>query len=268
VLDHVQARRPLVVGSNDVPRGDARVGLLQHDVPRPGVVVPALTRREVHRTQFPLTHGIVDTRFEPALLLVIAHFEPELDQDDAAIDDELLDLRTDLEKPLVLLRRAESHHVLDTGAVVPAAIENHHLAGRREVLHVALHVHLRFFAIGRRRKRDDAEDPGAHTLGDRLDRAALAGAIASLEDDDDAQPFLFHVLLEMAEAHLQLLQRLLVLFSFHQCSPGRRAARRLAAASDPSRESANLLDVIESPRGGDEIELHGGLAGGLDHAEQ
>ena len=36
----------------------------------------------------------------------------------------------------------------------------------------------RLFALGRRRQRDDAKHARAHALGDRLDRAALAGAVA------------------------------------------------------------------------------------------
>ncbi len=70
------------------------------------------------------------------------------------------------------------------GAVVPAAIEDDDLAGRREVLHVALHVHLALLAIRRRRQRHEAEDARADALGDRLDRAALAGGVAPLEDHD------------------------------------------------------------------------------------
>ena len=49
----------------------------------------------------------------------------------------------DLQEAVVLLGGAETHHVLDAGAVVPAAIEDHDLAGGREMLHVPLDVHLR-----------------------------------------------------------------------------------------------------------------------------
>jgi hypothetical protein len=62
---------------------------------------------------------------------------------------------------------------------------------RGEVLHVALHVHLRLLAVRRRRQRDDAKHARAHALGDRADRAALAAAVATLKDDDDAQPVCF-----------------------------------------------------------------------------
>ena len=71
---------------------------------------------------------------------------------------------------------AEPHHVLDAGAVVPAPVEDHDLAAGREVLHVALHVHLALLAVRRRRQRHQPEDARADALGDRLDRSALAGA--------------------------------------------------------------------------------------------
>ena len=90
-----------------------------------------------------------------------------------------------LEEALGLLLGAEAHHPLDAGAVVPAAIEDHDLARRREVPDVALDVHLRLLALGRRGERHHAEDPWADALGDPLDRAALAGRVPTLEDDAD-----------------------------------------------------------------------------------
>ena len=45
------------------------------------------------------------------------------------------------------------------------------------------------FPVGRRRQRDDAEDARADAFGDRLDDAALAGAVAALEYGTDFQPF-------------------------------------------------------------------------------
>ena len=113
-------------------------------------------------------------------------------------------------KRSVLLLGAEAHDVFDAGAVVPAAVEDHDLAGGREVLDVALHVHLRLLAVGRRRQRDDAEDARADPLGDRLDRAALAGGVAALEDDDDAQALGLDPFLQVAELDLQLAKLLLV----------------------------------------------------------
>ena len=110
-----------------------------------------------------------------------AHLEPVFDEHDAGFDDRLLHLRRDFEKALHLLHRAEFHHPLDAGAIVPAAVKDHDLAGGRKMAHVALHIHLRLFPIGRRGQRDDAEHARTDALGDRLDHPALAGAVAALE---------------------------------------------------------------------------------------
>src|ERR1700716_3507476 len=93
----------------------------------------------------------------------------------------------------VLALGAESHHVFDAGAVVPAAIEDDDLAGRRKALDVALHEQLRFLSIRRRRQGDRAKHPRAHALGEGLDGSAFAGRIASLEHDDDARALGFDV---------------------------------------------------------------------------
>ena len=63
------------------------------------------------------------------------------------IDDVAFDDRAQLKKAAMLLFRAEAHHVLDAGAVVPTAIEDDDFARRRKVRHVALQVHLALLAI-------------------------------------------------------------------------------------------------------------------------
>ena len=103
------------------------------------------------------------------------------------LDNRFLHRRRHREKSLHLLKRAEFHHPLDAGAVVPAAIEDHDFARGRQMPHVALNIHLRLLALGRRRQRDDAIDARADALGDRLDDAALAGAVAAFEQDHDFQ---------------------------------------------------------------------------------
>src|SRR6185369_8760500 len=133
---------------------------------------------------------------------------PVLDEDDARIHDRLLDAWHRLQELLRLLVRAEAHHALDAGAVVPAAVEDHDLARRREVGQVALDVHLALFAPGGRRGRDNAEHARAHALGDRLDRAALAGTVASLEDDADLESLVLDPFLKPDELDVQLRQLL------------------------------------------------------------
>ena len=124
-------------------------------------------------------------------------------------------LGSDLEEPLGLLLGAEAHDPLDAGAVVPAAVEDDDLPGGREVGDVALDVHLRLLALGGRGEGDDAERPGAHPLGDRLDGAALAGGVAALEDDADLGARRLHPLLERDDLAVQLAELALVLLALH-----------------------------------------------------
>src|SRR5262249_19835635 len=160
---------------------------------------------------------------EAPLLLLVADLQPVLDEDDAGLDDVALESRHELQKgPLLLLRR-EPHDLLDAGAVVPAAVEDHDLPCRREVRHVSLEVELGLLALGRRGEGDDAEDARTHPFGHRTNRPALAGAVAPLEDDDDAQAFLFDPVLEVTELGLELAKLLRVFLSLEL-----RFLRRLA----------------------------------------
>ena len=102
-----------------------------------------------------------------------------------------------------LVLGAEAHHPLDARAVVPAAVEDHDLAGRRQLRDVALHVDLGLLAVGRRRQRDDAEDARADPLGEPLDHAALAGGVAAFEDDDDPRARGLHPGLQVCDLDLQ-----------------------------------------------------------------
>src|ERR1700730_2886538 len=170
-------------------------------------------------------------RRDATVLPLRADLQPDLDEPDAAVDDELLDGRAEFEEALVLLARAEAHDVFDAGAVVPAPVEDHDLAAGREALDIALHVHLALLAVGRRRQCLDAENARADPLGDGLDRAALARRVAPLEHDDHAFAGLLDPILQVAEFHLQLVELLLVrlaleLFRFffarHDAPPGWR----------------------------------------------
>ena len=81
---------------------------------------------------------------------------------------------------------AESHHLLHSGAVVPGPVEQHDLTLGGQVGDIALVVPLAPLAVRRRGKRGDPGDARAQVLRDPLDRSALAGGVATLEDDHDA----------------------------------------------------------------------------------
>jgi hypothetical protein len=81
---------------------------------------------------------------------------------------------------------AEAHHRLDPGAVVPAAIEKHHLACAREIPDIALEIPGVPLAIGRRPQGHDAGLARAQMLDDMLDGPVLAGGVTPLDDHEDA----------------------------------------------------------------------------------
>ena len=126
---------------------------------------------------------VLEPRLEAPLLLVVADREPVLDQHDAAADQHALELGAGAQELPVLVVGAEAHHALDAGAVVPGPVEQDHLARGRQVGDVALEVPLR--PSRRRSGRGRATiraTRGLSALGDALDRPALAGGVAALED--------------------------------------------------------------------------------------
>ncbi len=163
---------------------------------------------------------ILDARQEPLLLLVLPYFQPEFDQHDAGIGNVFFDLRTNLEEALHLLGADKSHDVFNAGAIVPAAVENHDFARRRKMLDVALQKHLRLFAIGGRRQRHHPEDARADAFGDGLDRAALAGRVATFKHDDDPCSLGLGPVLHVAKLDLKLAQLLFVGLALHPAVVG------------------------------------------------
>ena len=153
VVDAVDARGLLVVTLDDVPPsfGDVRVD--EHLVLRPRELDPVLARLQIHRAELPAAHRVVDPGLEAALLLFVAHREPVLQQDDPVFHEHPLEDRGLAEEAGVLLRGAEAHHRLDAGPVVPAAVEQHDLAGGGEMRDVPLVVPLGLLALGGLRQR-------------------------------------------------------------------------------------------------------------------
>src|SRR4030095_3304251 len=185
VRNTVEARPLFVIRTQDVPGRNLRIGGLQHHVARGRIVVPAAARWEVRRTQLPLAQLIGDTRFKTALLFRVAYFQPILDELDALVDNDFLDVRAKFEEVAVLCFGAEPHDILHAGAVVPTAVKNDDLPGRWKMLHITLDVQLRLLAVRRSRQSHDAKYPRAHALCDRFDGSPLAGAIAPFQTSDE-----------------------------------------------------------------------------------
>jgi hypothetical protein len=90
------------------------------------------------------------------------------------------------QESLDLILGREAHHLLDPGAVVPAAVEQNDFALARQVRDVALEIPLALLGLARLAQRDGAALPRVELVGDRLDRAPLPRRVAALEQD--AQP--------------------------------------------------------------------------------
>src|SRR5262249_28776486 len=126
--------------------------------------------------------------------------------------------------------RAKAHHALDAGTVVPAAVEDHHFARGGQVWQGALDVHLALLPLAWRGQRDHAEHARTQPLGDRLDAAPLAGAVAALEHHADLEPLVLHPLLELDQLDVELLERLVVVLAF-QILLGLRFVKARAAVA-------------------------------------
>ena len=174
-----------------------------HLVLGPRIVLPPVHGLQVHRAELPLPDRVVEPRPEPAQLLVVGHREPVFAQQYAVFQQHLLDDRGLPQKQRMFLRRAESHHLLHAGAVVPRPVEQHDLALGGQVGDIALVVPLAAFTVARRRQRRDPGDAWAEVFGDPLDRSALAGGVATLEDDHNPRAGMPHPRLQLDEFCLQ-----------------------------------------------------------------
>jgi hypothetical protein len=103
----------------------------------------------------------------------------------------------------MLVRGAEPDHPLDAAAVVPGPVEEHHLSGGGQVVHVALEVPLRALTVGGLLQRHYTCAARVQVLHEALDRAALAGRIASLEEHDVARAVLLAPFLKFQQVDLQ-----------------------------------------------------------------
>src|SRR5262249_24871098 len=142
-----------------------------------------------------LAERILNTSLKTPLLLLLADLQPEFDQDDPRPDDVAFEYGTILNEGVVLVLRAEIHHVLHSGSVVPAAVKDDDFTGRREVLNVTLNVELVFSPVRRGRQRRLAEYAWASPLHDGLDGPALARRVAPFKHDNHSCPCLDHPLL-------------------------------------------------------------------------
>src|SRR4029079_11313892 len=210
VADAVESGGALVVGGDDVPGWLLDVGVLERRVLRHRVADVELVLGQVHVGELPALEGLGVAGLEALALLVVRHREPVLEHGDPRPHQHPLELRAAAQELLVLLLGAVAHHPLDVRAVVPAAVEQDHLTGSREVLDVALEVPLGALALARLGQRDHADRARAGALGDPLDDAALAGRAPALEDHQHLEPLGLYPVLQQPELFLEPLHLRLV----------------------------------------------------------
>jgi hypothetical protein len=145
-------------------------------------------------------------------LLLLTYLEPVFDKQNARIDHLLFPTRTDLQEFNCFFVCAESHNALDPGAVIPTPVKEDHLASRRKVWHVTLHIHLGSFPFGWRGQRHESEYPRADSVGDSLDNTTLSCGITAFENDDDLEALVLDPALGLHELRLQFGQLLFEVF--------------------------------------------------------
>src|SRR5262245_65509157 len=111
-----------------------------------------------------------------------------------------------MEELLVLFFRAESHHPLDAGAVVPAAVEEDDFPAGGKMRHVALKIPLGAFALARSRQGRDPADPRIEALRDPLDDPDLYRRVAAIEEDHDLELMLHDTDLAIPTLHIEVMQ--------------------------------------------------------------
>src|SRR5262249_26776777 len=147
---------------------------------------------QIHLGEFPDLSAVVDAGLEAPLLFLRADLKPILEQDNTGVDHGLLDVRGNGEKAFGFIFGAKNHNAVDSGDIVPAAVEDHDLSAGRQMGQIALNVHLGFFAIGWGGEGDHPEYPWTDPLRDRLDDAPPSPPISPFTNTAHLLPPLPH----------------------------------------------------------------------------
>src|ERR1700739_3668011 len=175
VPDHVQPGSLLIVGIHHVPRRLFGICPRQHLVLRAGILSPVLSRLEIHGAELPPLGRVLHALLEPSFLFLIADREPVFDDQNSRTHEHALKLRTGADEFQVFSFAAEAHYVLNPRAVIPASIEQHHLACRGKVRGVSRELALCLLAFCCRAQRHHAANARIQSLCNSLDGSALAG---------------------------------------------------------------------------------------------
>ncbi|MNV55415.1 hypothetical protein D3C71_1476450 [compost metagenome] len=157
-----------------------------------------------------MLEGVGFALLEATALLFAADAEPELDEVHTRLHQMALELRRLAHEILVLAIRAKTHHPLHTGTVVPAAVKQHDLARRGQVLHIALKIPLPALELRWFLQRHHARASWIQMLHETLDGAPLACGITPFKQDHHALTRGLDPALQLEQFHLQVEFFLLV----------------------------------------------------------
>ena len=178
VADHRQAAAALVVEVHQRPRRLLGVRGLQHGVAGSGVVGVFLAGLQVNGTQLPALQRVGQAFCKAFFLLRLVHREPVLEEQHAVVDEHLLEHRRLLQEGVGLGFTAVAHDPFNAGTVVPAAVQQHDFAGRRQMRHITLKVPLRALSVGGLGQRHHAALARVQRFCNGRNDAAFAGRVA------------------------------------------------------------------------------------------
>ena len=115
----------------------------------------------------------------------------------------------------MLLLGAEPHHLLDPCPVVPGPVEQHHFAAAGQVRDVALEIPLSLFGLGGFLQCHDPRTARVQVFHEALDGAALAGGVASFEQNHVTHAGALGPPLQLQQLDLQQTLLALVLATRH-----------------------------------------------------
>ena len=247
VAHRVEPCALLTVGLDHCPRRIRGVGVEEDRFLGTGVVVPFVQGGEVNWAEFPLLERVRLTFLEASALLRPADRVPEFDQLYTAAHEVAFELRRLPHELRILVIGAEAHHALDTGPVEPGSVKQHDLASGGQVLDVALEIPLAKLGLRRFIQGNHARAARVEMLHEALDRAALAGRIAPLEQDHDPLSGGPDPLLQFQQLDLEPVFLLLIVLPAHQVLVG------VAAFAPPFGKLVVGLD--SGPEGGGKLVL-------------
>ena len=171
----------LVVGGDHVPRVRHCRGVAEHFLDGALVLRPARPVAQVLRRQLPALEGVIEARAEALELLLRGDVEKNLNQADAVVGEQPLEV-VDLGVGAAPLRFAgEALDALHQDPAIPRAVEHHQLPGVGQAAPEAVQVGMPPLLGTGRSDRPHLEAARIERPPQAADDAALAGGVPALE---------------------------------------------------------------------------------------